>query len=137
MLTEHAWSSQTEAFAARAMLYAERLCKLSHNDASAQWHRAYAYAVIGAHAAAIEQLGQLEGNNATAAALPTWTELIPPLVEFDDERLEQLANSHPELKQTATLLQWQICRSNMHGRWIYEPGRPRRRFVRKLTAFTP
>ena len=54
--------------------------------------------------------------------LPDWTELILPYAKFDHEMLELVLKDHGELFETISLLQWNLYRSYMHGRWIYEKG---------------
>ena len=123
MLTDHTWSSQSEAFAVRSLLYAERMCRIDGTSALAQWHRAYASAIIGAHAGAIEQLDAIAAHTETSGdKLPPWTLIIEPYVKFESAELNQVAADHPELKQTVALLNWNQYRSYMHGRWIYEQG---------------
>ncbi len=122
MLTQHTWSTHYEAFAARSLLYAERMCRLSNADALARWHRAYARAIIGAHSAAIDELEGLAGAGDQDDDMPPWTLLVEPYVRFDRAKLPQIAKDHPELTQTAALLSWNQCHCYMHGRWIYEQG---------------
>jgi tetratricopeptide (TPR) repeat protein len=127
MLSEHLWSSQHEAFAARSLLYAERMVKLAEGDALALWHRAYARAAIGMHGAAIDQLEAIaragdEVVEAKEDKLPAWTKLIKPYVEFDRDAIEAVREEHGKLAETAAVMIWEIDRSYLHGRWIYEKG---------------
>jgi hypothetical protein len=67
LLTDHYWSSMSDVFAARALLYAERMVALSKNSRVARWHRAYARALTGLHGAALEDLSALcEDKNTDA-----------------------------------------------------------------------
>lgn len=120
LLTDHTWASHSEAFAARALLYAERMMQLSQEDHLARWHRAYALAVIGAHGAAIDELAELNKNGEND--LPAWIEVIEPYAEFDHDKLDAVANDHADLSETVAFLQWHLYASYQHGRWIYEKG---------------
>jgi tetratricopeptide (TPR) repeat protein len=128
LLTEHTWSSQQDAFAARSLLYAERMMQLDDDSELAQWHRAYARAIVGAHGSALDQLQSLNKNPSAEnksepdGQPPAWTELIAPYVEFKPDALTEIADKHPELEETAALLRWHVYRSYMHGRWIHEKG---------------
>lgn len=134
VLTDHFWSSQNEAFAARSLLYAERMMRLSNNQPLAQWHRAYARAILGMSVPALDDVQALTAKDAsksaesgdeakTAAELPAWTKVIAPYVKFDHQELEKLATAHPELKELVTAQQWILYRSYNHGRWIWEKGK--------------
>ena len=123
MLTGHTWSSQTEAFAARALLYAERMCRFDNESNLAKWHRAYALAIIGADGAAIDQLEELtKTSDDGKVSLPTWRLMIGPYVKFENANLQQIGKDHPELTEIVGLLSWNQYHSYMHGRWIYEQG---------------
>ncbi|TWT86183.1 hypothetical protein Mal64_39230 [Pseudobythopirellula maris] len=119
MLTEHTWSSQPDAFAARSLLYAERAMLKSGEADKASWLRAYAQAVVGLHGAALDEAERLLASETPA---PPWAGLVVPFCRFDHDSLERVIESHPELTETAALLQWQLYRSYFHGRWIYEKG---------------
>jgi tetratricopeptide (TPR) repeat protein len=130
LLTEHTWSTHHEAFAARSLLYAERMRKLDQESHVARWHRAYARAIIGAHGAAIDELDaltKLETADASAAESKMvkstpWSSVVEPYVRFEHDDLAQAGIDHPELKELVALLRWNLYRSYMHGRWVYEKG---------------
>lgn len=120
MLTEHTWSSHSEAFAARSLLYAERMCRLSGGTRLAKWHRAYARALVGMHAMAIEDIDQMAGT--PEDKLPEWTNVVKPYVEFDGSKWTVITAQHPHLAELVALLEWDQIHNYMHGRWIYERG---------------
>lgn len=119
ILTDHTWASHSEVFAARSLLYAEKLLQLSERNELAVWHRAYAFAVIGMHGAAIDEIEKL---SPAKDELPAWTRLIAPYVKFDHAQLHDVSTAHPELAETAAFLQWNLYAAYRHGRWIYEQG---------------
>ncbi len=121
LLTNHLWSSQSDAFAARALLYAERM--VDHDDsARAHWHRAYVQAVIGAHGAALEELEAIAQLEPSAEKLPAWTELVAPTAHFEMEKLAEIGGRRREVAEVAALLQWELYRAFMVPRWDYEKG---------------
>ncbi len=134
-LTHHLWSTHTEAFAARSLMYAEMLARLGDDVSTADWHRAYAHAILGMHGTALAQLDAPDQSgedqdgslDETIAAEPTteapaWTRIIRPYCEFEHEPLEQLSSTHPDLEQVIAFLRWEHYRAYQHGRWIYEKG---------------
>jgi tetratricopeptide (TPR) repeat protein len=128
MLTDHLWSSQNDAFAARSLLYAERMIQLSDNKPLAKWHRAYARSIIGMDVPALEEAESLLASDdlSTAAKtgpdIPAWTKLVVPYVKFEHDALEKVAKDSPGLQEIVTVLQWNLYRSYYHDRWIYEKG---------------
>jgi tetratricopeptide (TPR) repeat protein len=95
LLTRHHWSSANAAFAARALLYAERLMALDGGSRLAQQHRAYARALIGLHGMALQDLDRLQPAESDAAAsppVPAWTKVIEPFCRFDEKQLRGLQN---------------------------------------------
>ncbi len=120
LLTPHLWSSQHEAFAARSLVYAERMMLIDKHSATAQRHRAYSRAIIGASGSALEQLEALAKT--ADAEQPAWFSVVEPYVRCDHQKLRQAAADHPEVGQLAALLDWNLYRNYAHGRWIYEKG---------------
>lgn len=113
LMTHHHWWSDSDAFAARALLYAERMVQTTGEQKSiARAHRAYVRAMVGMHAAALEELKQIEilqSQQESPEKLPAWCALIDPYCKFkrqewpaavpDDGDLSQL-------KQRLTLEQY-------------------------------
>ena len=125
LLTDHTWSSQSEVFAARSLVYAERMVATSDESHHALWHRAYARAIVGLHGQALEQLEKLSDEQIDDVDPPLgeWARLAEPFSNFDHISLEAVANREPQLRQLVDYLQWRLYHSYMHGRWIYEKGR--------------
>lgn len=121
-LTNHTWSSQSDAFAARALLYAERAVVQAKDKPLPRWSRAYVYAVLGLHGLAIDEVDAISDMPDGDAEPPTWTELVKPIAEFDHVALDKCAELHPELVETAAYAQWRLYYCYLHGRWVYEKG---------------
>jgi tetratricopeptide (TPR) repeat protein len=108
LLTEPHLDASSKAYAARALVYAQRLVSGSPNSAFARRHRAYALALAGLHAAAQKDL-------ATAARLaddkpgetPQWTPLVESLCRFDPAGLAPEKTS-PSLHETANLFHFVV-----------------------------
>jgi hypothetical protein len=98
VLTEHNVHSMSFAFKARGVLYAERWVSRDPKSALAVWHRAYANALVGMHASALEDLALAE-KLATAATTkpepPDWVPLLDAYCRFDFERLEEMRTKLP------------------------------------------
>ncbi|BBO32634.1 tetratricopeptide repeat protein [Lacipirellula parvula] len=123
MLTQHTWTTQQDAFAARSIVYAERMLQLSERSREARLHQAYAYAVIGMHGHALDLLAEADKQTPRSGdADPAWAQLIGPFAKFQLVELEQLAADDDELAELAALLRWHVYRSYMHGRWINDIG---------------
>jgi tetratricopeptide (TPR) repeat protein len=78
-LTEYHYSPAQKAFAARALLYSERLLRKTDGSAAAQWHRAYVRSAIGLYnlaAADVSAAKKRPKESAAAHALPFWTTVI-------------------------------------------------------------
>jgi tetratricopeptide (TPR) repeat protein len=137
LLTEHYMSSQPEAFAARSLLYAERMMQLSGGSTLARWHRAYALAIVGIQGVALDELEALEklasdASNGDAKAAnsskkaddqpPSWAKLVGPYCRFEREEVARIGLEEKSLSELAALLRWQIYRCYYHGRWTYDKG---------------
>jgi tetratricopeptide (TPR) repeat protein len=126
LLNEHLWSSRTEAFAARALLYAERLARQEPNAERGRWNRAYALALIGAHQAALNELHGDDSRvpldaSAVAETMP-WAKLVEPYCRFQRKAFDQAAAEQPQNSELAALLQWELTRAYRHEPWIYQGG---------------
>ncbi len=121
MLTEHTWVSQSDVFAARSLLYAERMVRLDPENKISHWNQAYASAIVGLHAIALEQVEQINQGDG-AADLPSWVEVIVPYAKFQHDALSELVEDREEISQIASFLLWKQYRSYLHGRLIYEKG---------------
>ncbi len=106
-LTQFHWNATAKVFQARALLYAERMVASAPKSVWALQHRAYARALVGLHAAALEDLGAAEeaaGANAGEPAAPTWVALLGPYCRYDTARLAALADDDPDNAALALLL---------------------------------
>ena len=113
LLTEHHWKCDTEVFAARALLYAERLVAANPDDSFACAHRAYVRTIVGLHAAALEDVKRIKdirSKHADQPALPNWYELIEPYCTFKREALAAAGKQAPTLRQPAQRLSFEQTR---------------------------
>lgn len=105
LLTRHHWNSAETAFAARALLYAERMTAATNASLLALQHRAYARALVGLHGIALQDLECLPPSTdaPTKESTAAWTEVVAPYCRFDDEALLALAQ-RPRLDELVPLL---------------------------------
>jgi tetratricopeptide (TPR) repeat protein len=122
-LTNHTWSSHSDAFAARALLYAERAVVQAKGEPLPRWSRAYVYAVLGLHGLALDEVEAISDLPDGDAEPPAWATLVRPIAEFDHPALDKCAELHPELAEVAAYAQWNLYYCYLHGRWVYEKGR--------------
>jgi tetratricopeptide (TPR) repeat protein len=126
LMTEHHWKSDTEAFAARALLYAERLLVANPNDAAAHATRAYVRAIVGLHAAALEDqklAEDLHKKHADEKDLPGWFDVINPYCSFDRGSLHSLGERRRSLRQLTRRLGFEHARAFGDDRWMYEASK--------------
>ena len=124
MLTRHHWTSANTAFAARALLYAERLMSLDGSSRLAQQHRVYARALVGLHGIAIQDLDRLpatESDSTSAEHSPSWTKVIEPFCRFNCEQLIGLA-IEPGLNQLVPQLAFELKAGYDDPRWTSDVG---------------
>jgi hypothetical protein len=96
MLTEKVWSTQPTVYAARALLYAQRLLATQKEPARGQWRLAYVLDLLGADRLAVEALTQAEQATAAAGGQPpVWASLVTARVQYDPIALARLA-AEPE-----------------------------------------
>ncbi|HWB53435.1 MAG TPA: hypothetical protein VG722_04555 [Tepidisphaeraceae bacterium] len=95
-LTDTCWYLADDAFAARSILYAQRMVAEKPRSAFALWNRAYAYALAGCHHFALEDLAaahQLiqsgQCDDPKSLAEPAWVPLIDAYCHYDIGRLSQ------------------------------------------------
>ncbi len=139
-LTTHLWSTHTEAFAARSLLYAERMRSIPEGELLADHHLAYGMGLIGMHSTALLLLDKLgesielesEENPGEKTTMPTakpivggtpeWAQIVRPYCEFEHVKLREIAKNNSEFNELITFLLWEQHRAYQHGRWIYEKG---------------
>ncbi len=104
VLTEHLWVADHKVYKARALLYAERLRNRRPNEPWALWHRAYAEALVGLHAAALADL-KAAADLKSSRSPPAWVALIDPVCRFEEAKIARLAEK-PGLARLARLLRY-------------------------------
>jgi tetratricopeptide (TPR) repeat protein len=125
LLTRHHWSSANSAFAARALLYAERLMALDGDPRLAQQHRAYARALVGLHGMALQDLDRLppdENNGDSPPTAPAWAKVIEPFCRFDEKQLRGLQHESG-LRPLVHQLVFEMKASYFNDRWNVAAGR--------------
>src|SRR5690606_33102209 len=138
MLTGHTWNASTEAFAARAMLYAQRSVVATDSSPDSLWTRAYTYALTGSLQHAEQDLKKLgvtlvkSGSNAEAEAVdesepsaedaapdsPAWRERVVPYVLCDRQALQQIAKPDVNLAPWALELDFQLAMAFRYPKWM-------------------
>jgi len=127
LTTQHLWTSQQEVFAARALLYAERLVNARPGDPLAHAHRAYARAIIGLHAAALAELKEIDALQTDAddaIELPSWVALLGPYCRFEREPVMKRAQENQRLAQLAQRLAFEQVRPYEDSRWLMDVAQP-------------
>jgi tetratricopeptide (TPR) repeat protein len=127
LTTFHHWTSMNEAFAARALLYAERLVNQKPDDPLAHAHRAYARALIGMHAAALAGLKEIETLQQQLdqpVELPAWVAAIGPYCRFQREPLTKLASEQSQLVQLVHRLSFEQTSVFEDHRWLMDAAEP-------------
>jgi tetratricopeptide (TPR) repeat protein len=122
LMTEHHWKSDSEVFAARALLYAQRLVNASANDPLALAQRAYVWTIVGLHGRALEELNRIEElrkKKPDQPPLPGWYELIEPYCSFEREPVTLIGEQRPSLRQLAQRLSFEQCRAFDVERWMF------------------
>jgi tetratricopeptide (TPR) repeat protein len=126
LMTEHHWKSDTEVFAARALLYAERLAAANSENSLAIAHRAYVRAIVGLHGAALEdvkRVGELREKHTDQPALPNWFDLIEPYCSFQREPIIDVGQRRPSLRQLAQRLSFEQYRAFGDDRWLFDSAK--------------
>lgn len=123
MLVRHHWTSAESVFAARSMLYAERMILHNGKTPFTIQHRAYARAMIGLHGIALQDLHGLpgDGDGTNVATTPAWAMVIEPFCSFDQATLMDLADE-PGLRQLVNLLAFQMKSCYLNERWNIAAG---------------
>lgn len=94
-LTDFHWSPASKGFKARGLLYAQRLVSKYGPTPFSLAHRAYARALAGRHAAALDAVTAARAAKGDAA--PSWLDSIQAYCEFKPTYLEQVKGSDQEL----------------------------------------
>jgi tetratricopeptide (TPR) repeat protein len=126
LMTGHHWKSDSEAFAARALLYAERLVTLAGDDSLAHATRAYVRAIVGLHGAALEEVNrvnELRKQHPDQKELPSWFEVVEPYCSFEREPLHALGDRRPSLRQVAQRLSFEQIHAFGDDRWLFDSAK--------------
>jgi tetratricopeptide (TPR) repeat protein len=89
-LTQFLWSPAYKIFAARGLLYAERLMRRTYGNAPALWTRGHVRALVGLHASALEDFAKARKAGG-GAAVPGWADPLEAFCRGDLARLTALA----------------------------------------------
>ncbi|HVX84556.1 MAG TPA: hypothetical protein VH253_07045 [Phycisphaerae bacterium] len=86
LLTQPLWNADAKAFAARALLYAQRLTVKDHNSPFALYARAYAFALAGLQRPALDDLAAAQRAHADPPPQPpAW---LPAISAFARDNLD-------------------------------------------------
>jgi tetratricopeptide (TPR) repeat protein len=127
LTTFHHWTCANEVFAARSLLYAERLVNTRPKDPLAHAHRAYARAIIGLHAAALAELktiDTLRQENKDTSELPGWLAPVAPFCKFEREPLVKVGKDYREYTPLVQRLAFELDRVVEDPRWLMETAEP-------------
>jgi tetratricopeptide (TPR) repeat protein len=100
-LTSYHFSPAQKAFAARALLYAERLLGRTNRSGWALWHRAYVRTLIGLHRQAEADVAAAKEKQKVAPAtqqLPFWTGVINRFCQGKLPQMLEEAKSHKQVR---------------------------------------
>ncbi len=104
-LSRPLWSSDEKVFAARSLVYAQRLVVRWPTRADSLWARAYAEAVVGLHGAALKDVAAAKRIAPAGAAVPPWAAMIEPLCKYDLSALtDAIANAKGPRAPLAALM---------------------------------
>ena len=88
-LTLYHWSEEPNVYAARALLYAQRLAAADPKSKTALWTRAYAKALVGLERSAMEDL-DAAGDGPDA---PAWVAMLKAFCNYQTDKLSELAGA--------------------------------------------
>lgn len=131
-LTRHHYSSSEEVFAARAMLFAERMVSQANTpDAKVEalWHRAYVLSIVGMDVHAwsdLEQIREMQGGKALVdqaskfSKAEQWKRLVEPFTKWDSQALIKVGDDHKELRPWSRRLAFQVIDGKRYPEKIFE-----------------
>ena len=105
-LTRYYFTAHSRAFAARSLLYAQRLVVRDNGSPWSLYHRAYARALAGLQGAALGDVAEAEARVKAGAARPegAWAKLIDPYCRYATGRLADVAGMDKGAAPLAMLL---------------------------------
>ena len=131
-LTRHHYSSSEEVFAARAMLFAERMVNQADTpDAKieALWHRAYVLSIVGLDGLGwsdLEQIREMQGGEvdhdqaSKFSKAEQWKQLVEPFIKWDSQTLIEVGDQHEELRSWSRRLAFQVIDANRYPGKVFE-----------------
>lgn len=102
-LTRCHYDGSGKVFAARSLLYAQRLIRKHPEMPEAMWTRAYVAAIAGIHVQAMADLRRAD-KLAGAKVRPAWASAAEMLCEFDTKGLAALGAKAPEVREAAQFM---------------------------------
>jgi tetratricopeptide (TPR) repeat protein len=124
-LTSFHWNASHKAFKARSLLYAQRLVRLDKNSAWSLRHRAYAEALTGLHAAALEDLRAARESAGSTdqpmTAAPVWEKLVDAVCRYDGKTAA--GNSDADTRELAALVSMMIVENSQIMPQLLTAGR--------------
>ena len=133
-LTDYSWNATDKVFMARSLLYAEHMVAHEPDSCWALWHRAYARAFAGFHAAALADLDAakklstaretaLRSVNPDETKTPVWVNIIDAYCRFDYNSLASLAAQDKSNEELALFLRFLVLERSKAENLILEAGR--------------
>jgi hypothetical protein len=108
-ITRFQWTAASDVFAARSLLYAQRMVVNDPGSAIALWHRAYAEAMAGLITSAREDLTAAATLAQTSnASKPAWVDLVDLLCHCDSKGLLKIAQSDPARAPLASYMAFML-----------------------------
>jgi tetratricopeptide (TPR) repeat protein len=108
VLTQPQLDVSSKAFAARSLIYAQKLVTRSPESAFARWHRGYALALAGLHQPANKDLADAaRASNKHPEGTPAWAPLVESLCRFDTAGFAA-EKTTPAFRETALLFHFVV-----------------------------
>jgi len=120
VLSHHQFNAASDVFAARGLLYAQRLVARRKEDEFSLWHRAYVTALVGLNHIAIADIEKVEKKSAPADALDSesaqsfdraaaqWTNFVEPFARCDRTKILARADKNERYKKWALRLWFEL-----------------------------
>ncbi len=103
VLTSFQWSTNRDVFAARALLYGQRMATKWPHARLTHWTNAYALAMVGMHRRALAEQERTRQSSPGWPAAPPWAELVVPLAKYDTAALTAAIAADPRRAPLAAL----------------------------------
>ena len=116
-LSRGLWNASAKVFAARSLLYAQRLLAAAPGTRTALWHRAYAYTMLGLPKAGLDDLEAAAGLQNSKEEPPVWVDWLDACCKGETPRLSGPAagRDHP-LRRFLAYLTVERCGSAAYER---------------------